>query len=288
MKLESDGVWTVTPGHLKILEAAEKLSGSHDYVPASMLRNKASVSGNFHELILDLVSLKFITYKDKMYKLSISGLDCLAINALRRHGLQVMGSNIGIGKESDIYYGRYKGRRAAIKIHRLGRTSFKKVAERRLGEETGWFSMNKENCRREAEFLRLFSGLCVPRLLDRDRHALVMELLDFDPLYKVRVEDPEAVAAKMMSFIRQMWDMGFVHGDFNEFNVMVCDSDIVVLDFPQCIPACDPRAADYLRRDIECVHRFFWKKHFHICDHSILQDAMDSLGIQIDVERKRA
>ncbi|KAI4292380.1 RIO kinase 2 [Pancytospora philotis] len=286
MKLESDSVWTVTKSHLKILEAAERMSKTHEYVPIAMLRSRAGAVGNFHELAMDLTTHSFLTYRDKMYKLSISGLDCLAINGLRARGMRAMGSNIGIGKESDIYYGVFEGKKAAIKIHRLGRTSYQKVDERNLKGCASWFDKNKENCRREYEFLQLFSEMDVPRVFCYDRHAIVMELLDYDTLYQVHVEDPAAVAANMIRFIRRLWDAGYVHGDFNEFNVMVSGSDIKVVDFPQCVPASDEKAAEYLKRDVECVHKYFWKKYFHVCDDSILHGVYEQLKISIDVERK--
>jgi len=135
--------------------------------------------------------------------------------------------------------------------------------------------------------MRLFAGLPIPELLDADRHAVVMRLSRFDPLHRVRAANPGTVASKMMHFLRSMYDMGYVHGDFNEFNVMVRGDDILVLDFPQCVPRDDPRAAAYFKRDVECVHRYFWKKHFHVCDHSVLSGAIEFFNIEISVERKR-
>lgn len=285
MKLESDGVWTITKNHLQILDAAEALSSTHEYIPIDTLKGRARARASFHDLALDLVRLKFLTYKDKMYKLSISGLDCLAINTLRRRGLRAMGSNIGIGKESDIYHGEYRGRPVAIKIHRLGRTSFRKVEERGLKDDSSWFALNKESCRRECDFLALLAGPDVPELIDHSRHVIVMELLDYDTLYRVKVDNPDVISTKMMAFVRKMWDIGYVHGDFNEFNVMVRGDDIKVLDFPQCIPVTDPKATAYLKRDIECVHKYFWKKNFYVCDDSIMKDVLKKNGIAIDVKK---
>lgn len=287
MKLIADGVWSISKNHLKILEAAERLSNSHDYIPPSILKNKSNIKANFHEHMIDLVKLKFITFKDTLYKLSISGLDCLAINALRKRGLGAMGSNIGIGKESDIYFGEYKDKKVAIKIHRLGRSCFQKIGERELKNDSNWFSLNKESCRNEVKFMEKFQELDIPKLIDHDRHAIVMDLMDYDTLYRVKVDNPDVISAKMLSFIRKMWDLGYVHGDFNEFNVMVKGDDIKVIDFPQCIPINDPKAAFYLKRDIECVHKFFWKKHFYVCDDSCLKDACERMDIRIDIDKKR-
>ena len=132
MKLISDAVWGVSKTHLKILEAAEKLSLNGEWTSEDALKHKSNIRANFSEYLRDLVTMKFITSKARCFKLSISGLDCLAINSLRKRGLNAMGSNIAIGKESDIYYGIYNGKKSAIKINRLGRTSFQKVHSREL------------------------------------------------------------------------------------------------------------------------------------------------------------
>jgi RIO kinase 2 len=287
MKLTSDGVWTVNKNHLRILETAERLSYTHDLISIDSLKNKSNIKGNFQEHVFDLVKLKFISYKDHMYKLTISGLDCLAINALRKKGLQIMGSNIGIGKESDIYFGKFNNQKAAIKIHRLGRSCFQKIEERNLKDDRNWFTLNKESCRDEVKFLNLFKNLSIPKLYDYDRHAIVMEMLDYDTLYKIKVENPEVISAKMIMLIKQIYDLGYVHGDFNEFNIMVLGDDVKVIDFPQCIPTTDPKAAFYLKRDIECVHKFFWKKNFFEVDHSILNDIIIKHDIKIEIDKKR-
>jgi len=285
MKLNSDRVWTITPKHLKILEAAEELNKTHPHIPVNTLRAKSNVRGEFNDLIVDLVEDKLITYRDKMYKLSISGMDCLAITALRRKGLDAMGTPIGIGKESDIYFGVFNKKDVVIKIHRLGRTSYMKVDERNFKNDRNWYELNKENCKREAEFLGLFGDLDVPRVIASERHAIVMELLGYDTLYRVRVENPEIVSRKMFEFIRRLYEKGYVHGDFNEFNVMVLGDNIKVIDFPQCIPLRDEKARDYLKRDIECVHSYFWRKYFLICDDSALRDIIAENKIVIEVAR---
>lgn len=277
MRLDTDGVWSVSRDHLRILRMVEQLTDTRDYIPIDTLRShsgsRPGSRGAFDSLALDLARMKFLTYRDGAYKLSLSGHDCLAINALRGRGLDAMGAPIGIGKESDIYNGVYRGHRVAIKVHRLGRTSYQRVHERRLASTDNWFARNRENCEREAHFLQSLAGMEVPRLYDRERHMLVMELSEWRPLYQVTVDRPQAVSGKMLGFIRRLWERGYVHGDFNEFNVLVGGTDdILVIDFPQCIAATDPRAVDYLRRDLECVRKYFKKKNFYECDMTSFSD----------------
>lgn len=284
MRLDSDSVWNISFEQLDILKAAERLSNNHVYIPISLLRSRSKPTNRFNELARELTERKFLTYKDKMYKLSISGQDCLAINALRLRGLQAMGSPIGIGKESDIFYGEYKGAKVAIKVHRLGRTSFRRVEERNLKDTKSWFAMNCESCKREAELLHKFCLLDVPQLLDVERHMLVMKLLNYAPLYQMKVENPAIISTKIFEFIKKLWDCGYVHGDLNEFNIMVRKDRIKVLDFPQCVAKTDPKALAYLKRDIECVHNFFMRKNRFVCDDSILLPVINEAGIMNNYE----
>lgn len=286
MKLLMDGVWNISKDHRNVLEAAETFLKTHHYIQEDMIKNKSRIKSNFSVILRDLVKLKFIQCFGSTFKLSLSGFDCVAINKLREMGLNEMGSPIGIGKESDIYLGMFKKNDVAIKVHRLGRSSFNKIEERQLNGEDNWFSANKESAYKESQFLQIFSKLDVPVFYCYCKHMVVMELLDsYDTLYKVTVENPEVVSGKMLNFLKQMWEMGYAHGDFNEFNVMVRDSDIKVIDFPQCVPSDDPKAIFYLKRDIECVHKYFWKKNKIVCDDSMFADIYKATGIEMDVDR---
>lgn len=281
-----DGVWTVTKEHLKILEAAESFVRTHNYVPERMIRTKSRAKVNFSEYLRDLVKLQFIQGQSETYRLTPSGYDCLAIAALRKSGLESMGSQIGIGKESDIYLGRFKGADVAIKIHRLGRSSFNRIEERGLKNEDNLLLANKESAAREASCLERFATAAVPRLYACNRHMVVMELLaDYETLYRVTVGDPGTVSGEMLRLLRQLWDLGYAHGDFNEFNVMVRGNEVKAIDFPQCVERDDPLAVGYLKRDIECVQRYFWKKNRFICDTSIFKDVLEEYNIEIEVER---
>lgn len=286
MKLSMDAVWTITKDHIKILEAAETFIKTHNFVPIQMISNKSKIKANFNEYLKDLIKAQFIQNYGNTFKLSLSGYDCLAIKTLREMGLQMIGSNIGIGKESDIYNGTFKGKDVAIKIHRLGRSSYTKVDERNLKNKDNWFLANNENARNEAEFLKLFCCEAVPKYYACNRHIVVMEYLGaYEPLYNVKVVHPEIISKKMFDFILKMWNIGYVHGDLNEFNVMVSNEDIKVIDFPQCVARTDPKAIHYLKRDIECVHKFFWKKNFYLCDDSMFNTIFESTDIKINVQK---
>lgn len=281
MKLITDGVWSLSKEHLKILKTAEKCMKSHTIIPFEVLKHRSQIRGNFMEHAIDLCKLKFLSYIENGYKLTYSGHDCLAINTLRSRGLEIMGEKIGIGKESDIYLGVYHGKDSVLKFHRLGRSSFRNVRKNReyASERIDWFALSRASCKREVMYLEKFKDMNVPAILDYDRHVIVQELLDYIPLYKTRVSDVKTIFHLMIEFIKDLWRRGYVHGDFNEFNVLVKD-DIKVIDFPQCIRSDDERAIHHLRRDFECVLTYFKKKYRYEPEDGWVA-FMNELGIDV-------
>jgi RIO kinase 2 len=67
------------------------------------------------------------------YRLSYLGYDILALHALLARGVVVsVGNQIGVGKESDIFEALDPdGGEVVLKLHRLGRTSFRAVRRSR-------------------------------------------------------------------------------------------------------------------------------------------------------------
>jgi len=66
-----------------------------------------------------------------------------------------------------------------------------------------------------------------------------------------------------MDFIYKLGENGLIHGDFNEFNILLNidkPDEIVVIDFPQMISLNHPEAENYFKRDVQCVKNYFLKK----------------------------
>lgn len=62
---------------------------------------------------------------------------------------------------------------------------------------------------------------------------------------------------------------GLIHGDFNEFNLMVDeDQKVWTIDFPQMVSSSHPDAEYYFERDQTCIHTLFKRKFSYISDRS--------------------
>ena len=61
--------------------------------------------------------------------------------------------------------------------------------------------------------------------------------------------------------VRKAYQLGFIHGDLSEYNIMVSDESLWLIDWPQWVTP-EHQNADYaLRHDLETVAEFFRKKY---------------------------
>ena len=73
----------------------------------------------------------------------------------------------------------------------------------------------------------------------------------FNALYDCRIQvkdlsDPATVYDECMELIVKLAKHGLIHGDFNEFNLMIDDNDhITMIDFPQMVSTSHPNAEWY-------------------------------------------
>ena len=159
---------------------------------------------------------------------------------------------------------------ACIKFARLGRTSFRAVKKKRdyVKSQThyNWLYLSRLSSQNEYKNMKgLYShGFSVPRPYGYNRHAIIMEYVPSYPLNKVdEIKDKEILYHKMMDFIQKLGENGLIHGDFNEFNILLNinkPDEIVVIDFPQMISMHHPEAENYFKRDVQCVKNYFIKK----------------------------
>merc|ERR1712002_1229450 len=128
-----------------------------------------------------------------------------------------------------------------------------------------WLYLSRLAAMKEFAFMKALydHGFPVPKPVDYSRHAVVMELMNAYPLCQVHdVEDPSELYSDLMNLILKFASFGLIHGDFNEFNLMVDDNDkVTVIDFPQMMSVDHPNAKFYFDRDVECV-RTFMKRRF--------------------------
>lgn len=82
------------------------------------------------------------------------------------------------------------------------------------------------------------NGFPVPTPIDQSRHCIIMSLVDGFPLRQVAEHpNPGKLYSQLMALLVRFARAGLIHGDFNEFNILIRDEDgePVVIDFPQLV-----------------------------------------------------
>ena len=202
------------------------------------------------------------------YALNYFGLDFLALHSFTSAGLiEALGEALGIGKEADVYEALTpEGERVAVKLHKLGRASFRQTAKVRgyTEEKAFWLIRSKVAARREYEALRRLykAGVAVVKPIAYNRHAILMDKITGVPLFKIReLPEPERVLQRILENIALAYRAGIIHADLSEFNVLVSPGgSILLIDWPQHVTLNHPNADYYLRRDVWNILRFFHRK----------------------------
>lgn len=261
--------------HFRVLIAVEMGMKNHEVVPLALVSAIAGIHrGGVARTLNDLCKHSLVAFERSKkfdgYRLTIRGYDYLALRALcSREVVGSVGNQIGIGKESDVYVGGDPELNdLCLKFHRLGRTSFRKIKEKRdyhkKRKSASWLYLSRLAAAKEFAFLKALQerGFPVPKAVDVCRHLVVMQLVVGQTLCNVtHVEDAGALYDRLMALIVKMARHGVIHGDFNEFNlIMLEDERIVMIDFPQMVSIDHPNAEYYFDRDVTCVRTFFKRK----------------------------
>ncbi|KAL8738149.1 MAG: hypothetical protein Q9181_001007 [Wetmoreana brouardii] len=191
-----------------------------------------------------------------------------------------------------------------LKIHRLGRISFRTVKTNRdylrHRHSATWMYMSRLSAMKEHTFMTALHGIGfpVPTPIAWNRHTVVMSLINGTPLYQIRhlsAHEARELYAELMAMIVRLADVGLIHGDFNEFNIMIEEHESptkplkqqteitdenpqqeevendstttttlhpILIDFPQMLSISHPNAPTYFARDVNCIKNYF-SRRFH-------------------------
>jgi len=216
---------------------------------------------------LDRELLERRTIQYEGYTLKFEGYDALALHTFaERESVEGFGAPLGVGKESDVYEVQsYKP--LALKYHREGFTNFREVMKERDytadREHVSWLYTARKAAEREYEALEaLYPDVAVPRPIDHNRHAIVMEKIDGVELSRTKLEDEQVIAVLdlVLSEMGDAYAAGYVHADMSEYNVFVNGEGITIFDWPQATPTDHENADELLERDVENVVGYFRRK----------------------------
>ncbi len=213
-----------------------------------------------------LIERKTIQYTG--FRLTFEGYDALALHTFaERETIDGVGAPLGVGKESDVYeVSSY--RPMALKFHREGYTDFREVNREREytadKEHVSWMYTARKAAEREFEALEtVYPDVSVPRPVDHNRHAIVMERVDGVELAQAKLETEQVrpILDLVLEEVTTAYREGWVHADMSEYNVFVTSEGVVVFDWPQAVPTDHDNAAELLERDVRNVVGYFQRKY---------------------------
>uniref|UniRef100_A0A804QXD5 non-specific serine/threonine protein kinase n=1 Tax=Zea mays TaxID=4577 RepID=A0A804QXD5_MAIZE len=247
MKLDVNALRYLAKDDFRVLTAVEMGMRNHEIVPAELVDRIARLKhGGTYKVLRNLLK-----------------------NKLVHHDATKFGRQIGVGKESDIFeVATEDGTVLAMKLHRLGRTSFRAVKSKRdylrHRRSFNWLYLSRLAALKEFAFMKALGdhGFPVPAAVDCNRHCVIMSLVQGYPLVQVKeLQNPDDVFDTILGLIVRLAEHGLIHCDFNEFNIMIDDDEkITVIDFPQMVSVSHRNAQMFFDRDIECIYKFFNKR----------------------------
>ena len=214
----------------------------------------------------DLIERKTIQYEG--YTLTAEGYDVLALHTFaERDSVEGVGGPLGVGKESDVVEVR-SYRPLALKFHREGYTNFREVHRGRDytsdRDHTSWLYTARVAAEREYDALEaLYPDVNVPRPVDHNRHAVLMDRMEGVELSKASLEVDQAagVLDLILREVAAAYREGYVHADVSEYNVFVSEGGITLFDWPQAVPTDHENAREFLERDVENIVGYFRRKY---------------------------
>ncbi|GGN11850.1 serine/threonine-protein kinase Rio1 [Halarchaeum nitratireducens] len=185
--------------------------------------------------------------------------------------LAAFGGPISTGKEANVYEAAAAdGDDVAVKVYRINASNFQHMRDYLEGDPRfegirgdkkaivlAWTRKEFANLARAHD-----AGVRVPNPIVVQRNVLVMELIGeaTDPaptLHDVTLENPETAYDVVREYMQRLFGAGLVHGDLSEYNIVVHDGELTIIDVGQAVTVHHGNAEEFLRRDCENVAAFF-------------------------------
>jgi RIO kinase 1 len=189
--------------------------------------------------------------------------------------VQAFGGPISSGKEATVYsaLGDEERGEVAVKVYRINASDFRDMREYLVGDPRfeelsgnkkrvvlAWTRKEYANLKRAQK-----AGVRVPDPIAVQRNVLIMEFLGSDgerapTLDDAHLENPETAFEVVREYMRRLYDVGLVHGDLSEYNIIVHDGELVIIDLGQAVTIHHPNSGEFLTRDCANVAAFFQRQ----------------------------
>ena len=215
----------------------------------------------------------------------------LAIYKLMNNGIiNELSWPIARGKEAHVFRGEGPNGPIAVKIFHTSNAVFRNLMKYIEGDTrfgglkrkhrdlvTVWVRKEYRNLMRLKK-----NGLDVPEVFGINENVLVMEYIGDENspsprLRDTKIENPEEVFTVLMNFLRISWnDANLVHADFSDYNVLIQEGKVRVIDVGQAVPQSHPYAKEFLVRDVERLRDWAKKQSIEVNLAELIYDILES------------
>jgi RIO kinase 1 len=224
----------------------------------------------------------------EQFKVEASVFDDATLGALYKlvqdGYIDAFGGPISTGKEANVYTALAPDGEVAVKVYRINASDFRQMRDYLDGdprfEGIGSDKKKVVVAWTKKEFANLSraraAGVRVPEPLAVERNVLVMEYLGGEDdrakrLNEVHVENPQTAYEVVREYTRRLYRAGLVHGDLSEYNIVVHDGELCLLDLGQAVTVHHPNAREFLERDCHNVAAFFRRQGLEVTDDDLLE-----------------
>jgi len=199
--------------------------------------------------------------------------------------IEAFGGPISTGKEANVYEALgADDTEVAVKVFRINASAFRQMRDylegdprfEGIGNDKGqvvlaWVRKEYANLERAMK-----AGVRVPTPIAVERNVLVMELVGLVEdrarrLAEVTVENPETAYEVVREYMRRLHSAGLIHGDLSEYNMIIHDGELVIIDLGQAVTVHHPNASDFLQRDCENVSSFFRRQGMEVTSDELFE-----------------
>lgn len=253
---------------------------TNDYLPESAANSLSVLEKKLHS--------ERLRVKDKHDRATVEQVmdprtRMVLFKLLNKRIISEVNGCISTGKEANVYYSLGPtGTEYAIKVYKTSILIFKDRDKYVRGEFRFRHGYCRHNPRKmvktwaEKEMRNLSrmhsNGVPVPEPILLRSHVLLMKFIGKNGFPACRLKEYEMNETKAREFYREMvlimWKIynkcKLVHADLSEYNILVFQGELVIIDVSQSVEHDHPMALEFLRKDCSNITEFFKKSNFPV------------------------
>lgn len=192
-------------------------------------------------------------------------------------------SPVSVGKESNVFSAKKGDNKVIIKIYRLETCDFNRMYDY-IKYDPRYINLKKQKRKivftwAQREYRNLMKarevGVNVPRPIAFLNNILCLEFIgNKEPAPKLKDKIPKnkkKFFEKTIGNVQKLYKAGLVHADLSQFNILNFKEEPVFIDFSQCTLIRNPRAEEFLKRDIKNICNFFKKIGLNVDEEKVLK-----------------